>query len=58
MLDRQYYMYSIDTSHFYSSYEQYLHDMNVRYRSEYKDVQKKLQEIKEKLKQAAIQQAT
>lgn len=52
MLDRQYYMYSIDTSHFYSSREQYLHNMNVRYRSEYKDVQKKLREIKEKLKQS------
>ena len=52
MLDRQYYMYSTDTSHFYSSREQYLHNMNVRYRSEYKDVQQKLREIKEKLKQS------
>lgn len=27
-------MYSVDTGHFYSNYEKYLHDMNCKYRSE------------------------
>lgn len=34
MLDKQINMYSVDTGHFYSNHEKYLHDMNCKYRSE------------------------
>lgn len=34
MLDKQINIYSIDTGHFYSNKEKYLHDMNYKYRSE------------------------
>ena len=34
MLDKQINMYSIDTSHFYSNHEKYLHEMNCKYRNE------------------------
>ena len=34
MLDKQINMYSVDTGHFYSNREKYLHNMNCKYRSE------------------------
>lgn len=51
MLDKQYNMYSVDTGHFYSNREKYLHDMNCKYRRERNYVQNKLPEIEKKLKQ-------
>lgn len=50
MLDRQYYMYSVDTGHFYSNHEKYLHNMNCRYRSERNYMKNKLPELQKKLK--------
>ena len=50
MLDKQYYLYSVDTGHFYSNHEKYLHDMNCKYRQERKYIQNKLPEIEKKLK--------
>ena len=34
MLDKQINMYSVDTGHFYSNHEKYLHEMNCKYRKE------------------------
>jgi hypothetical protein len=51
LLDKQYNMYSVDTGHFYSNHEKYLHDMNCKYRRERNYVQNKLPEIEKKLKQ-------
>lgn len=51
MLDRQYNMYSVDTGHFYSNHEKYLHNMNCQYRRERNYVQNKLPEIEKQLKQ-------
>lgn len=51
MLDKQYHLYSIDTGHFYSNHERYLHDMNCKYRKERNYIQNKLPEIEKKLKQ-------
>lgn len=51
MLDRQYHLYSVDTGHFYSNREKYLHDMNCRYRRERNAVQNKLPEIEKALQQ-------
>ena len=51
MLDKQYNLYSVDTGHFYSNHEKYLHDMNCKYRRERNYVQNKLPEIEKKLKQ-------
>lgn len=34
MLDTQINMYSVDTGHFYSNHEKYLHEMNCKYRRE------------------------
>lgn len=51
MLDKQYNMYSVDTGHFYSNHEKYLHNMNCKYRRERNYVQNKLPEIEKKLKQ-------
>lgn len=50
MLDKQYNLYSIDTGHFYSNREKYLHDMNCKYRKERNDVNTKLLELETKLK--------
>ena len=50
MLDKQYNLYSVDTGHFYSNHERYLHDMNCKYRRERNYVNNKLPEIEEKLK--------
>ena len=51
MLDKQYNMYSVDTGHFYSNHEKYLHDINCKYRRERNYVQNKLPEIEKQLKQ-------
>lgn len=51
MLDKQYNLYSVDTGHFYSNHERYLHEMNCKYRRERNYVQNKLPEIENKLKQ-------
>ena len=53
MLDKQYNMYSVDTGHFYSNHEKYLHDINCKYRRERNYVQNKLPEIEKQLKQFA-----
>lgn len=44
-------MYSVDTGHFYSNHEKYLHNMNCKYRRERNYVQNKLPEIEKQLKQ-------
>lgn len=49
MLDKQISMYSVDTGHFYSNHEKYLHDINCKYRQERNYVQNKLPEIEELL---------
>lgn len=51
MLDKQYNMYSVDTGHFYSNHEKYLHNMNCKYRKERNYVLNKLPEIEKKLMQ-------
>lgn len=51
MLDKQYNLYSIDTGHFYSNHEKYLHDMNCKYRSERNYVNNKLPKIEKELKE-------
>lgn len=51
MLDKQYNLYSVDTGHFYSNREKYLHDMNCKYRRERNYVQNKLPEIEKTLQQ-------
>lgn len=51
MLDRQYYLYSVDTGHFYSNHEKYLHDMNCRYRRERNYVNNKLPAIEKRLRE-------
>ncbi len=51
MLDKQYNLYSVDTGHFYSNHEKYLHDMNCKYRRERNYVNNKLPEIEKKLKE-------
>lgn len=49
MLDKQYNIYSVDTGHFYSNHEKYLHDMNCKYRKERNYVKNKLSEVKKEL---------
>jgi len=44
-------LYSVDTGHFYSNHEKYLHDMNCKYRRERNYVNNKLPEIEKKLKE-------
>ena len=51
MLDKQYNMYSVDTGHFYSNQEKYLHNMNCKYRRERNYIHNKLPEIEKELKQ-------
>lgn len=51
MLDKQYNLYSVDTGHFYSNHEKYLHDMNCKYRRERNYVNNKLPEIENRLKE-------
>lgn len=52
MLDRQYNMYSVDTGHFYSNREKYLHNMYCKYRKECNDLRQKLSETEKLLKQS------
>lgn len=49
MLDKQISMYSVDTGHFYSNREKYLHDMNCKYRRERNYVKNKFLEIEKEL---------
>ena len=49
LLDKQYNLYSVDTGHFYSSHERYLHNMNCKYRRERNYVNNKLPEIEKQL---------
>ena len=49
MLDKQINMYSVDTGHFYSNHEKYLHEMNCKYRKERNYVSNMLPKIEEKL---------
>lgn len=51
MLDSQINMYSVDTGHFYSNHEKYLHDMNCKYRKERNYVNNKLPDLENKLKE-------
>ena len=51
MLDKQYNLYSVDTGHFYSNHEKYLHDMNCKYRRERNYVNNKLPEIEKILQE-------
>ena len=50
-LDKQINMYSVDTGHFYSNREKYLHEMNCKYRRERNYINNKLPEIEKKLKE-------
>ena len=50
MLDKQYNLYSADTSDFYSNHERYWHNTNYRYRREQVYVKKQLTETSHKLK--------
>lgn len=43
-------MYSVDTGHFYSNHEKYLHDMNCKYRRERNYISNKLSMIIKKLR--------
>ena len=49
MLDKQIHMYSVDTGHFYSNHEKYLHDMNCKYRKERNYIKNKLPSIEKKI---------
>ena len=49
MLDTQINMYSVDTGHFYSNHEKYLHEMNCKYRRERNYVNNMLPKLEEKL---------
>lgn len=50
MLDTQINMYAVDTGHFYSNHEKYLHDMNCKYRKERNYINNKLPELEKQLK--------
>lgn len=49
MLDRQIHIYSVDTGHFYSNHEKYLHDKNCNYRRERNYLKNKLPELEKRL---------
>ena len=49
MLDKQYNLYSVDTGHFYSGHERYLHNMNCKYRQERNYINNKLPGIENAL---------
>lgn len=51
MLDTQINMYSIDTAHFYSNHEKYLHDRTRKYRRERNYIDTKLPELEMRLKE-------
>ena len=42
LLDKQYYLYSVDTGHFYSNHEKDLHNSHYKHRRERNDIQNKL----------------
>lgn len=50
MLDKQYNLYSVDTGHFYSNHEKYLHDLGCKCRREQNYIGNKLPEMEKKLK--------
>lgn len=49
MLDTQINIYSVDTGHFYSNHEKYLHEMNCRYKREQKYLENKMINLKKKI---------
>nr|WP_035317567.1 hypothetical protein [Clostridium sp. 12(A)] len=49
MLDKQCNIYSVDTGHFYSNHEKYLHDMNCKYRRERNYLNNKLADLEKRL---------
>lgn len=51
MLDIQINMYAVDTGHFYSNHEKYLHDMNCKYRKERNYINNKLPGLEKRLKE-------
>lgn len=51
MLDTQINMYTVDTGHFYSNHEKYLHDLNCKYRKERSYINNKLSRLEKKLKE-------
>lgn len=51
MLDKQVNLYSVDTGHFYSNHEKYLHEMNCKYRRERNYINNKLPELEKQLKE-------
>lgn len=53
-LDKQVDMYSVDTGHFYSNHEKYLHDMNCKYRQERNYVKNKRTELESDLVKAGF----
>ncbi len=46
MLDKQCNLYSVDTGHFYSNHEKYLHEMNCKYKKEQNEAIVRLRETK------------
>lgn len=50
MLDTQINMYSVDTGHFYSNHEKYLHDMNCKYRQERNYIANKISKFEDDFK--------
>ena len=51
MLDKQFNLYSVDTGHFYSNHERYLHNMNCKYRRERNYLSNQIPEYEKKLKE-------
>ncbi len=51
MLDRQINLYSVDTGHFYSRHEKYLHDKYCRFRREQKELSSRLPDPSGQLKE-------
>lgn len=49
ILDKQFNLYSVDTGHFYSNKEKYLHDINCKYRKERNYINNKLPELEKEL---------
>ena len=49
MLDAQINIYSVDTGHFYSNHEKYLHEMNCKYRRERNYLTNRLADLKKRL---------
>ena len=49
-LDKQFNLYTVDTGHFYSNNEKYLHNMNCKYRQERNYVKNRLTDVESELK--------